>query len=143
MSAALRRANRSLDEVRRLRARVDAWSRTRDAADRNNKHKTVLRLVTSEVDGSLSRLEPEYEAIARLERGEAYDRCRRLDAVLDPAELSARMAEHERVWVVLVPTGWSTFLDALSREPAASRLHRDPTTLVFNGGMQVVVLTRA
>ena len=67
---------------------------------------------------------------------------RRLDDVLGPAELSARMAEHERVWVVLVPTGWTTFLDTLSREPAASRLHRDPTVFEFNGGMQVVLLTR-
>jgi mannosyltransferase len=66
----------------------------------------------------------------------------RLDDVLGPAELSARMAEHERVWVVLVPTGWTSFLDTLSREPAASRVHRDPTVLEFNGGMQVVLLTQ-
>lgn len=82
MSAALRRANRSLDEVRRLRARVETWRERRAAADPNNAHQTVLRLVTSEVDGSLARLEPEYEAIAPLQRGEAYERCRRLDAVL-------------------------------------------------------------
>jgi mannosyltransferase len=67
---------------------------------------------------------------------------RRLDDVLGPAELSARMAEHERVWVVLVPGGWTTFLDTLSREPAASRLHRQPAVLTFNGGMQVVLLER-
>lgn len=67
---------------------------------------------------------------------------RRLDDVLDPAQLSLRMVEHERVWVVLVPTGWSALLDLLSREPAASRLRRRPATLIFNGGMQVVLLTR-
>lgn len=66
---------------------------------------------------------------------------RRLDDVLAPAELSARMADHERVWVVMVPTGWTTFLDALSREPAASRLQRQPV-LTFTGGMQVVLLER-
>ncbi len=67
---------------------------------------------------------------------------RRLEADLDPAELSARMVEHERVWVVLVPTGWDTFLDVLSREPTKSQIRRQPTVHTFNGGMQVVLLTR-
>lgn len=66
---------------------------------------------------------------------------RRLDAVLDPDELSARMAEHERVWIVLVPTGWSEFLDVLSRVPRTAGLRRQPP-VVFNGGMQVVLVAR-
>lgn len=66
---------------------------------------------------------------------------RRLDPVLDPDELSARMAEHERVWVVMVPTGWDALLDVQNRKPMVSRMRRERIT-EFNGGMQVVLLVR-
>lgn len=66
---------------------------------------------------------------------------RRLDEVLGAAELSAAMAAHDRVWVVLVPTGWEALLDAQERQPAISTLRRDELR-TFNGGMQVVLLVR-
>jgi mannosyltransferase len=66
---------------------------------------------------------------------------RRLDTVLDPAELSVRMAEHERVWVVMVPTGWSALEDVQERKATISTLRREQI-LEFNGGMQVVLLVR-
>jgi mannosyltransferase len=66
---------------------------------------------------------------------------RRLDALLDPAELCARMAEHERVWVVLAPGGWTTLLDLQNEKVMLSRLRRQEI-LKFNGGMQVVLLVQ-
>lgn len=66
---------------------------------------------------------------------------RRIDTVLSPEELSARMAEHERVWVILAPGGWKLLLELQNRKEVISTLRRKEI-LKFNGGMQVVLLGR-
>lgn len=66
---------------------------------------------------------------------------RRLDPVLDPEALSIRMAQYERVWVVMVPTGFDALLDVQERKATISTLRRAQIT-EFNGGMQVVLLVR-